>query len=230
MVEPVVRQITCRSALGRCGLPGFKYSLNPYRGCQHGCVYCYSPAILRENRPWGTFVDVRVNIPTVLSKELNRQERGSVWLGSVTDAYQPLEARHELTRKCLKLLAKADLPVSLLTKSALCMRDLDIISQFSDFELGFSLAYADDSARKTLEPGASSVDERLKAMAKAADRGLRPWAFIAPIMPGITDRPGELEALLERLAHAGIRLLPPQAGHVDKVESVHIDYLPGVGG
>jgi len=205
MAGMVIREVTCRTALGACGLPGFRYSVNPYRGCQHGCVYCYSPAVLREERAWGSFVDVRIDMPTVLARELARKERGPVWFGSVTDAYQPAEARYCLTRRCLEQLARADVPVSLLTKSGLVARDYDLMKRFSEFELGFSITCADESIRAIMEPGASSLDDRLRAMADASKAGLRPWAFIAPIMPGITTRPGEIETLIEKLAAAGIR-------------------------
>jgi DNA repair photolyase len=205
MAEITVREVTCRSALGTCGLPGFRYSVNPYRGCQHGCVYCYSPAVLREQRAWGSFVDVRVDMPTVLARELARKERGPVWLGSVTDAYQPVEARYSVTRKCLEQLARADAPVSLLTKSGLVARDYDLMKRFSEFELGFSITCADEGIRTIMEPGASPLDDRLRAMAEASKAGLRPWAFIAPIMPGITTRPREIEMLIEKLAAAGIK-------------------------
>jgi DNA repair photolyase len=200
-----IGQIVCKSALSPCGLAGFEYSLNPYRGCEHGCLYCYSPSVLRERRPWGTFVDVKVNIPTVLSKELARKARGAVWLGSVCDAYQPVEERYMVTRGCLEVLLARDWPVSLLTKSALVRRDYPIMAGFSDFDLGFSIAYADEEARRVLEPGASPIQERIEAMAEAVRAGLAPWAFIAPIMPGFTDRPEELEGLISRIARAGVR-------------------------
>ena len=150
-------------------------------------------------------MDVRVNMPTVLAKEINRKERGVVWLGSVCDAYQPAEKRYEITRKCLEQLAKVDLPVSLLTKSSLSCRDFDLMRTFSDFELGYSIVCANDSIRSLTEPGASSIEERIGAITKANEKGLDPWAFIAPIMPGITDRPGEIEDLIGKLASAGVR-------------------------
>ncbi len=200
-----IQQIVCKTALSPCGLAGFKYSLNPYRGCEHGCLYCYSPSVVRERRQWGSFVDVKVNIATVLAKELARKDRGAVWLGSVCDAYQPSERRFLVTRDCLKALLARDWPVSLLTKSSLVRRDYSLMAGFSDFELGFSIAYVDESVRKTLEPGASPIEERIEAMTEATSVGLSPWAFIAPIMPGFTDRPEELEKLIARIARAGVR-------------------------
>lgn len=204
MAEIKIREVTCKTALSPCGLPGFKYSLNPYRGCQHGCLYCYSPSIVRESRTWGSFVDVKINIPTILSKELARKESGIVWLGSVCDAYQPIEGRYGITHLCLEQLRKVDMPVSLLTKSDLVTRDYELIDSFSDFELGFSMAYADDSIRECLEPGSPPLAARMKAIAKAAERGLNPWVFIAPIMPGFTDRPDEIPTLVRKLSRAGV--------------------------
>ncbi len=202
--ETRIKEVVCKTALSPCGLPGFDYSLNPYRGCGHGCVYCYSPAVIRETREWGTFVDVKVNIPNVLAKELGRKREGIIWLGSVCDAYQPAEERFALTRKCLRQLLRVDWSISLLTKSSLSARDFDLMADFSDFDLGYSITSDDDSLRRKMEPGASSVDERLEAMARASDRGLDPWAFIAPIIPGRTDRVGDMESLIEALADAGV--------------------------
>ena len=205
MRSVVVKETVARQALGKCGLPGFSYSLNPYRGCEHGCVYCYSPCVLREKRPWGTFVDVKVNIPSVVSREIRRMRRGAIWIGSVTDAYQPVERKYELTRRCLEELAPYDPPVSILTKSSLCTRDFDLLQRFSDCELGFSFSCFDESVRKVMEPRTSPVTDRLGAASEAASAGLEPWGFIAPIVPGITTRSGEIERLIEAMEKAGIR-------------------------
>ncbi len=200
-----IREVECRTALSPCGLEGFDYSLNPYRGCQHGCVYCYSPCVIREKRDWGTFVDVRRNMPTVLAKELRRRDRGYVWLGSVCDAYQPVEGRYSVTRRCLEQLLEVDWPVSLLTKGHLVARDYGLMREFSDFDLGFSINCSDDSIRQATEPDASSVEDRLRAISEACDEGLDPWAFLAPLIPGIADRREDLESLIEDLARAGVR-------------------------
>ncbi len=205
MNPPVVRETVVRHALSRSGLPGFSYSLNPYRGCQHGCVYCYSPCVLREKRPWGSFVDVRVNIPTILSREIRRKPRGAIWIGSVTDPYQPIERRYRITRMCLEQLLPYDPPISILTKSHLCTRDFDLLAKFSDCELGFSFSCFDERVRKAMEPKASRIEERLKAASEAVSAGLEPWGFIAPIVPGVSTREGELERLIYAMADAGIK-------------------------
>ena len=131
-----VGELSCKAALSRSGLPGFDYALNPYRGCQHGCIYCYSPETLREKRvcyspetlrekrEWGSFVEVKRNIPGVLAKELRRLKKGVVGIGTVTDAYQPVEERYGVTRRCLEQLLRRDFPICIQTKSSLVERDI----------------------------------------------------------------------------------------------------------
>ena len=124
-----VNEITVKSALSKSSLPGLVYALNPYRGCQHACTYCYAPSVLREKRRWGEFVDVKMNLPDALAKDLERLPIGIVGIGTVTDAYQPIEKKYALTRKCLEALLEKDWPISIQTKSDLVLRDLDLIEQ-----------------------------------------------------------------------------------------------------
>ncbi len=120
-----VSDVDCKRALGPSKLPGLDYALNPYRGCAFGCVYCYSPAVLREARPLGSFVEARRNIPNALARELKSSRRGLVGIGTVTDPYQPLEGRYRLARLCLEQLLRYDFPISIQTKSPIVIRDLD---------------------------------------------------------------------------------------------------------
>lgn len=201
MISMRLRTLMCKSALSPSGL--YDYALNPYRGCGHGCIYCYAPAVLREKREWGEFVDVKLNISTVLRRELRKKSRGQVGISTVTDGYQPLEKKYEVTRKCLMELAKADFPVCIQTKSNLVLRDLDILKKFSDVEVGFTITTLDDEARRKSEPGASPVEDRLSALEAVAEEGIYTWAFVGPIMPYITDR--NLDELVSRLANAGVK-------------------------
>ncbi|MEE9593802.1 MAG: radical SAM protein [Candidatus Hydrothermarchaeales archaeon] len=193
----------CKSALSPSGL--YDYALNPYRGCGHGCIYCYAPAVLREKRKWGEFVDVKLNIPTVLRRELRKKPRGQVGISTVTDGYQPLEKKYEVTRRCLEELAKVDFPVCIQTKSDLVLRDLDILKKFSDVEVGFTITTIDDEARKRYEPGASPVEDRITALEAIAGEGIETWVFVGPIMPYITDR--DLHRFVRRLADAGVNTI-----------------------
>lgn len=200
-----VKEVFCKTALVKSKLPGVDYALNPYRGCQHACLYCYSPSVLREERPWGSFVDVKVNLPRVLSKELRNKEGGVVSISTVTDGYQPIERRYQLTRRCLLQLLKRDFPISVQTKSSLVLRDLEIIKKFSDRDVGFTITTIDDRARRGYEPFASPVEERLAALKEIAKNGIDTWVFIGPIMPYITDKGDDLKTLIRELSRANVK-------------------------
>jgi len=181
-----IKEIECKTALSQSSLPGLDYSLNPYRGCQHACAYCYVPNVLRiERRTWGSFVDVRTNMPSVLLKELKKKKQGVVGISTVTDPYQPVENKYKLTRYCLEQLLKHDFPICIQTKSKLVLRDIDLISKFSDAEVMFSIATLNDTERKLLEPFSSTIDKRLNAMRKCNDSGIKTTVFFGPIYPTI---------------------------------------------
>jgi DNA repair photolyase len=199
-----IKRAACKSALSPSRLLGYTYALNPYRGCQHACAYCYAPYVLHEDRRWGRFVDVKENIPAVLSKELKRKEKGVVGISTVTDPYQPVEKKYELTRRCLEQLLRYDFPICVQTKSSLVLRDLDLLEKFSQKEVGFTLTTIYDEARKKYEPNASSVEERLNALETLTNKGITTWAFLGPIMPYITTKNNDLEALISALKKAKI--------------------------
>jgi DNA repair photolyase len=198
-------ETTCKTALSRSSLPGLDYSLNPYTGCGHGCVYCYAPATLRYSgtEPWGTFVTAKTNIPAVLERELRRMPRGVVGISTVTDPYQPAEGKLKLTRSCLEVLLAKQFPVCIQTKSALVVRDIDLIREFREKEVGMTVTSLDGSVSAILEPGASLPGERLEALKRLSDTGVPAWAFIGPLVPGFVD--GEcLSEILARVKDAGV--------------------------
>ena len=196
-----VREVACSTALSPSSLPGLDYALNPYRGCSIGCVYCYSPSVLREARPWGRFVDVKRNIPAVLAKELKRRPRGVVGIGTVTDGYQPLESRYHLTRYCLEQLARFDFPVSIQTKSSLVLKDLDALRRLPDVEVGVTITTLDESMRRRFEPFSSPAARRVETLKALNAAEIRTWAFVGPILPGATDTTAE--GLLRAVRDAG---------------------------
>jgi DNA repair photolyase len=199
----IINEVNCKTALSKSNLPGLDYSLNPYRGCQHACAYCYVPNVLRIKRnEWGGFVDVKTNIPTILSKELRTKKPGVVALSTVTDPYQPVEKKYKLTRYCLEQLLVHDFPVHIQTKSDLITRDIDIISKFSDVETMFSIATLDDSERKQLEPNSSPIKNRFAAMKELNDAGIETTVFFGPVYPTINDE--GLADLLDRFEELGV--------------------------
>lgn len=192
----IVKEIRASSILNKSKI--YDYCLNPYTGCQFNCRYCYARLFIRRfsghKEPWGEFVDVKINAPELLKKQVIRARKGKVWVSSVTDPYQFLEKKHELTRQCLKELAKSQFPVVIQTKSELVLRDLDLIQEFEDIEVGFTITTDDERVAKLFEPHASPVKQRLMALEKIQAQGIRTFAFIGPILPG---SPEKLVALLE---------------------------------
>lgn len=186
-----------------------RYGMNLYRGCEHGCLYCDG----RAERYYvvGRFdqdIQVKVNAAAVLDEELERRrEPGFVFLGGgVCDAYQPAEARYRLARGALEVALTRGLPVHALTKSALVERDLDLLAAIAERSgaiLSFSLQTADDEVRRRFEPGASSVDERLRLLREARRRGIATGVMAMPVLPGISDKPEQIDALAAAASDAG---------------------------
>ena len=181
-----IREVQAKSILNKSKI--YDYCVNPYTGCQVNCRYCYARLFMRRysghSEPWGAFVDVKVNAPELLRKQVTRAKKGTVWLSSVCDPYQPLEEKYLLTRQCLAILAEAGFPVNIQTKMTLVLRDLDIIEQFEEVEVGMTLATDDEGVRRMFEPGASPVGERIAALEKIHSRGIKTFAFVGPLLPG----------------------------------------------
>jgi DNA repair photolyase len=199
MKGPVVRETHARTILVKSGIPGVKYAINPYGGCSHGCAYCYAVFMQRyhgRSESWGNYVDVKVNAPEVLERDLAsmkaRGEKGTVLLSSVCDPYLPEEGRYKLTRRMLAMLLNHDMPVSILTKSAgLVVRDIDLFKRFSSIDVGLTITGLSEPDRRLWEPRASPHSERIKALRKLREAGIPVWAFIGPILPGLMD-PGKV--------------------------------------
>jgi DNA repair photolyase len=203
----IVREIECKSILTKSGIEGVGYAINPYVGCEHGCVYCYATFMKRftgHKEEWGTFVDVKVNAAEVLAKQLRRAKPGNITFGTVTDAYQPLGKEYGITRACLEVLVGYDFPVSILTKSALVLRDLDLIKRLKDVEVAFTITTLDDEVRRRFEPWSSPILERLKALRRLNEAGIHTWAFCGPVLPFVANGEVELDALFGELKRAGV--------------------------
>jgi DNA repair photolyase len=182
----IVKEVRAKSILNASKI--YDYCLNPYTGCQVNCRYCYARLFMRRysrhTEPWGGFVDVKVNAPELLRKQLVRAKRGTVWISSVCDPYQPLEKTHGLTRRCLEILAERQFPVNIQTKSALVLRDLDIIRKFREIEVGMTITTADERIARMFEPGASSIGERIRTLKAFHACGVPTFVFVGPLLPG----------------------------------------------
>ena len=180
----IIREIQSKTILSKSQV--YPYVINPYTGCQHNCTYCYARFMKRftgHKEPWGQFVDVKINAPDLLRSEIKRKKPDRAWVSGVCDPYQPLEGKYQLTRQCLQILVENAWPVTIQTRSPLVLRDIDLLSQGKDFEIGLSITTADDSIRKIFEPNAPPIPSRLNALAELHRVGLHTYAMIAPILP-----------------------------------------------
>jgi len=202
-----VRPVECKAAISRSGLPGLDWALNPYRGCAHGCLYCYAQDVTRFElgRPWGQTVEAKSNIASRLRAALRKGVSGVYGVGTVTDPYQPAEEQFRLTRACLIELKDRGASVSVLTKSPLVLRDLDLFSGWKGAEVGMTVSCADDTIARTLEPNAPLPSARFAALSKLSESSVDSYLMAAPIVPGITDSDELLSRLVESTRDAGIR-------------------------
>ena len=180
----IVREIEAKSILSKSAIQD--YALNAYVGCAHACTYCYARFMKRftgHAEPWGSFVDVKINAPELLAREIVRKKPGRVWVSGVCDAYQDLERGHLLTRRCLEILVKHGWPVTIQTKSPLVLRDLDLLGGAADAEVGLTITTADERIRKIFEPGAPPIAQRVEALATIHAAGIPTFVMVAPLLP-----------------------------------------------
>jgi DNA repair photolyase len=197
-------QVECKSLLNKSGLSD--YAVNCYSGCGHACIYCYARFATRFSHPredWGSFVDIKVNAPQVLAKEVRRKPVGQVMLSSVCDAWQPAEKSCLLTRQCLEILIHYRYEVSTLTKNALAGRDLDLLAS-GNAEFGVTVTTLDPKLAGIIEPGASTPQERLELLESAKSKGIRTYAFIGPLMPFLSDNEQNIAKLFKAVKDAGV--------------------------
>jgi DNA repair photolyase len=205
------REEPCRSALNRVQGMGFTWSLNPYMGCVHRCTFCYVRAFeQRAERPsddrYGASIRVKTNIAEVLRRELARPswQRETVVIGAATDPYQPAEGRYGLTRACIEVLGRAGNEFGIITRGPMIVRDLDVLveaSKRAKVDVTFSIPTLDPEIWRRTEPGTAPPHQRLRVLTQLVDAGVKVGVGMAPILPGISDRP-ELLAEVVRAARA----------------------------
>jgi DNA repair photolyase len=207
------REQPCKTALNPVKGMGFKWSLNPYMGCVHRCTFCYVRHFeRRSDRPsddrYGTSIRVKVNVAEVLRKELARKswEREDVAIGAATDPYQPAEGKYKLTRACLEALRDAANPFSIITRGPMIVRDLDVLvdaATRASVSVTFSIPTLDEEVWKRTEPSTAHPRQRLKAIKTLVDAGVNARVGMAPILPGISDRPEQLREVVRAAREAG---------------------------
>jgi DNA repair photolyase len=213
MVAPEYREEPCRTALNKVSGMPFRWSLNPYTGCAHRCTFCFVRAFeARADRPfddrYGRSIRVKTNIAAVLEKELARRgwQREKVVVGTATDPYQPAEGRFRLTRACLGRLAASGTPLALITRGPMIVRDIDVLSdaaRSAGASVTFSVPTIDPGVWRRTEPGTAPPRQRLRALTRLVEAGLDVGVGMAPILPGISDRPEQLREVVRAAREAG---------------------------
>ena len=209
----------------------FTWTLNPYRGCTHGCHYCFARRYqsyleLDADDEFSSVVLVKVNFPDVLRRELPRRARASdvIAFGTATDPYQPIEGRYQLTRRSLAALLECPVPVGLVTKGPLVVRDRDLLADLSArarCTVYVSVPTVDEQAWQRLEPGTASPTQRLRAVRELVDAGIHAGVLMSPVVPGITTRPAMLERTMAMAAESGARFIGTNLLHLEGGTRVH---------
>jgi DNA repair photolyase len=209
------QEVTCKSALNRVrGMP-FNWTLNPYRGCTHGCQYCFarryhSQFEMNSGDDFASKILVKVNFADVLAREVDRPswKRDHVAFGTATDPYQPIEGHYKLTRRSLEVLTRARTSVGLITKGPMVVRDKDILldlTRAAGCTIYISIPSTDEEAWRTLEPGVAPPIQRLRALRELVDAGIHAGVLMAPIVPGFTSSRRKVEDTIKAIADHGAR-------------------------
>ena len=210
-----IKEITVKGIITKSKLPDANYVINPYTGCEFGCAYCYASFMGRfVNEPiegWGAYVYVKTNAVELFKQEASKvAAEGSetvVLLSSVTDAYQGVESKYCLTKGILQAAVQTRFPalISILTKSALVERDIEILTQLPRVEVGLTVTTTDDAISRFLEVRASSASRRIMTLRKLNEAGLPTYAFVGPLLPHFVYRADELEKVFKAIAEAGTK-------------------------
>lgn len=223
--DATYQEIRCRSALNRVeGMP-FKWTLNPYRGCTHGCHYCFARRYqtqleLNAGDEFASVIFVKLNFVETLKRELDKPSwrHESVALGTATDPYQPIEGHYKLTRGALEALAMHHNPASIVTKGPMVVRDRDVIQEIawrSSCSVCISVPTVDEEAWTKLEPGTAHPMQRLRAVRTLVDAGIDAGVLMAPLVPGISTHPAKIERTVKAIADSGARFLSAMVLHLE---------------
>lgn len=218
-----ISELHAKSILTPTKLPGSDYVINAYSGCLFGCVYCYADFTRKFtghlDDEWGEYADVKVNSPELLVKELDRilvnikNKKGKfktgplpvIFMSSVTDPYMPIERKYKLTRKILEILVDREVPaeISILTKSPLVLRDIDLLRRLKNVSVGLTITSTDDAVSQLFEKGAPPATERIKALRELNKNGIETYAFVGPLLPHFVAELENLDKLFKEISESG---------------------------
>lgn len=220
------QEIRCRSALNRVkGKAYMQWSLNPYRGCTHGCHYCFarryhSHLELDAGDSFANVIFVKTNFVEVLRRELDRPswKKESIGFGTATDPYQPIEGTYRISRRTLEALRDAATPVGIVTKGPMIVRDIDVLQELSKVatcRVHMSVPTVDEDAWERLEPGVAHPMQRLRAVRELVDAGIDCGVLMAPIVPGFSTQPARIERTIKAIADSGATSIGAMVMHMD---------------
>jgi DNA repair photolyase len=220
------QEIRCRSALNRCkGMPFMKWTLNPYRGCTHGCHYCFARKYqtqleLNVGDDFASVIFVKTNFVEVLRRELDKPSwaKESIGFGTATDPYQPIEGTYKLSRGTLEALRDAASPVGIVTKGPMIVRDKDVLQDLSKrttCRVHISIPTVDEDAWEKLEPGVAHPNQRLRAVRELVDAGIDCGVLMAPIVPGFSTQPAKIERTIKAIADSGATSIGAMVMHLE---------------
>ncbi len=200
-----------KTAISKSNLPELDYAVNPYSGCQHRCIYCFAIDFTRIDEArenWGKVVYVKANLIEALKKQIKGMKRGITGISTVTDAYQPAEARYKLTRQAVKLILENGFRVTVQTKSPLAARDIDIFTDHKKtLDIGVTITTLDKKKALEIETQTPAPSERIKLLEKLHQAGLKTWIFIGPIIHGFNDSLEDLEEIFEIAQNTDSRVI-----------------------
>ncbi len=210
-----VTEIEAKSIIGNTQVPSADYVINPYTGCQFGCMYCFATFMGRfvgeSNQNWGNYVYVKTNAVELMEKDIKRLMKKSphprIVLSTVTDPYQGIEKKYRLTRGILEVFAKNNYQgrVGILTKSPMVLKDLDVLKKIENVEVGLSITTSDDNLSRFLEIRAPSAQTRIKTLKKLNDAGIKTYAFVGPFLPHMKLKPKMIDELFSEIRKAGTK-------------------------
>ncbi len=220
------QEVRCRSALNRCkGMPFMKWTLNPYRGCTHGCHYCFARRYqtqleLNAGDDFASVIFVKTNFVQVLRRELDKPSwaKENIGFGTATDPYQPIEGTYKISRGVLEALRDAATPVGIVTKGPMIVRDADILQDLSKrttCRVHISIPTVDEDAWEKLEPGVAHPAQRLRAVRALVDAGIDCGVLMAPIVPGFSTQPAKMERTIKAIAESGARSVGAMVMHLE---------------
>jgi DNA repair photolyase len=228
---------TCKTALNRvpeASRVPFRWTINPYRGCTHSCHYCFARAFhtyldLGIGEDFSTKIVVKTNVAEVLRRELAapRWSGETIAMGTATDPYQHCEGRYKLMRGILRALVDFENPLSILTKSTMIVRDLDLFSELDEvapLSVSMSVGTLDETVRRVVEPGTPPGRKRLEILSRFSEAGIRTGVLVAPILPGLSDNEEHLDEVLSACAEAGVDYAMPIVLHVRS--SIREHFMP----